>query len=55
MDLNLLAKTIKERIDDIYNDDAYLHKVVENGREKARESASKTLELARKAVGFKIF
>lgn len=54
-DICKLTLPIKERIDDVYNDDAYLHKVVESGREKARESAAKTLELARKAVGFKVF
>ena len=46
---------IKEKIDAIYNDDEYLRKVTAMGREKARESASATLALARKAVGFKVF
>lgn len=46
---------IRERIDSIYNDDAYLSKVAALGRDKARESAQATLKLAKKAVGFKVF
>jgi tryptophanyl-tRNA synthetase len=46
---------IKARIDDIYNDAEYLHKVVKQGADKARESAAATLALARKAIGFKAF
>ncbi len=46
---------IREKIDEIYNDDAYLHKVVAQGTERARESASETLKLAKKAVGFRSF
>ena len=46
---------IKERIDAIYNDDAYLSKVVASGRERARASAAATLAEVRKAVGFKPF
>lgn len=46
---------IREKIDAIYNDDAYLHRVAAQGCEKARESASATLKLAKKAVGFKSF
>jgi len=46
---------IRERIDAIYNNEAYLSKVAKMGCERARESASKTLTIARKAVGFKAF
>ncbi len=46
---------IKERIDEIYNDEAYLHRVTTIGTERARESASATLKLAKKAVGFRSF
>ena len=50
------ADTVRRyRIDAIYNDDAYLSKVVASGRERARESAAATLSLVRKAVGFKSF
>lgn len=46
---------IRERILAIQNDDAYLHKVVTEGREKARESAQKTLREVREIMGFKNF
>ena len=46
---------IRERIDAIYNDTDYLHRVTALGCEKARASASATLKLAREAVGFKPF
>ena len=44
---------IRERILAIQNDDAYLHKVAIQGREKARESASKTLREVRDIMGIK--
>ncbi len=43
----------RERILEIYNDDAYLRKVVKEGAEKARESASKTLREVREIIGYK--
>ncbi|MBP9185990.1 MAG: tryptophan--tRNA ligase [Bacteroidia bacterium] len=46
---------IREKIDDIKNNDAYLAKVAKLGAEKARESASKTLNEVRAAIGFKRF
>lgn len=46
---------IRERILEISQNDEYLAKAVKSGAEKARESASKTLALARKAIGFKAF
>jgi len=46
---------IRERIDSIYNDADYLHRVTAMGRDKARASAAATLQLAREAVGFKPF
>ena len=54
-DICKLTLPIRERIDDIYNDTDYLHKVTQMGMEKARASAAETLKLARKAVGFKVF
>ncbi len=54
-DICKVTLPIKERIDDIYNDEAYLHRVVTEGRDKARASASATLAEARKVVGFKAF
>lgn len=46
---------IRERILDIEKDDALLARVVKEGREKARASASETLKLVKKAVGFRNF
>jgi tryptophanyl-tRNA synthetase len=46
---------IRERIQDIYNDNDYLRKVVNMGAEKARESASKTLKDIREIIGFRNF
>lgn len=46
---------IRERIGEIYNDDAYLHKVATRGKELARESAQATLKEVKAAVGFKSF
>lgn len=49
------TRPIRERIDAIYNDDAYLAKVASTGKDKARASASATLKLAKEAVGFRAF
>ncbi len=54
-DICKVTLPIKERIDDIYNDSAYLARVVAEGRDKARASAAATLAEVRKAVGFKSF
>ncbi|MCF8227105.1 MAG: tryptophan--tRNA ligase [Bacteroidales bacterium] len=45
----------RERILDIYNDDAYLRRVVSQGAEKARQSASKTLREVREIIGYRSF
>jgi len=42
---------IREKIEDIYNDEAFLDKVTKTGAEKARESAAKTLAEAKKLMG----
>ena len=44
---------IRERINDIKNDEAYLERVMQTGAEKARESARKTLGDVREILGFK--
>lgn len=54
-DICATVAPIRERIDSIYNDAEYLHRVTAMGREKARASAAATLQLAREAVGFKPF
>jgi tryptophanyl-tRNA synthetase len=54
-DIIKVTTPIRERINDIKNDEAYLHKVTTEGAEKARESASKTLKDVREIMGFKSF
>ena len=54
-DICKITLPIKEKIDAIYNDEAYLSKVVASGRDRARASASATLAEVRKAVGFRAF
>ena len=46
---------IREKIEAIYENTDYLKKVVNMGKEKARDSASKTLAEVRKTIGFRIF
>lgn len=52
-DICKVTLPIRERIENIYNDEAYLAKVSKMGAEKARESAAQTMKLVRKAVGFR--
>lgn len=54
-DIIKTTSPIRERILDIQNDDAFLHKVTTMGAEKARESARKTIEEVRRVMGFKKF
>lgn len=54
-DIIAFTGPLREKILDIAANEAYLHKVVSMGAEKARESASKTLKEVRKAVGFRKF
>ncbi len=54
-DIINFTNPIRARIEDIAKDNAYLSKVAKNGAEKARESASKTLEEVRKIIGFRRF
>lgn len=54
-DLNIFVSPLRERISDIYNNPEYLKKVAKLGRDKARESASKTLQEVRKVIGFRNF
>jgi len=46
---------IRERIEEIVKDDAYLGKVAQMGAEKARASASQTLKEVREIIGFRKF
>lgn len=52
-DIIMATAPIREKIEAIRNDDAYLDKVTKLGAEKARESAAKTLKEVRKLIGFK--
>jgi tryptophanyl-tRNA synthetase len=54
-DIVRVTAPIRERINDIKNDNEYLRKVTKEGAEKARESAEKTLREVRKIMGFKSF
>ena len=54
-DIIKVTTPIRERILEIERDDAYLKKVTREGAEKARESASKTLNNVREIMGFKKF
>ncbi|MEG1649337.1 MAG: tryptophan--tRNA ligase, partial [Rikenellaceae bacterium] len=44
---------IRERITDIYKNEEYLSRVVREGGEKARESASKTIKEVRELMGIR--
>ncbi|HPI53851.1 MAG TPA: tryptophan--tRNA ligase [Chitinophagaceae bacterium] len=46
---------IREKAIDIQQDTNYLHRIMKMGKEKARESASKTLEEARKNMGINFY
>ncbi len=54
-DIIKFVTPIRKRIHEIMDDNLYLKKVAEQGAEKARASASKTLEDVRKIIGFKSF
>lgn len=54
-DMILSTAPIRERINDIAADSAYLRKVSKLGAEKARESAGKTIKEVREIIGFKSF
>ena len=54
-DIIKVTSPIRERILEIEKNDAYLRKVTQEGAEKARESASKTITAVREIVGFKKF
>ena len=54
-DINNFIAPIREKITDIYNDTAYLQKVANEGAEKARINAIKTVKEVREIIGFKSF
>ena len=54
-DILAVTNPIRERINDILADEDYLRRVVKQGAEKARESASKTLADVRQIMGIRKF
>lgn len=54
-DIIAFTSPFREKILDISSNTEYLHKVVTLGAEKARESASRTLQEVRKIIGFRKF
>jgi tryptophanyl-tRNA synthetase len=55
VDIIAFTEPMRERIKSILSDEAYIRKVVNMGREKAHESASKTIREVREIIGFKQF
>ena len=54
-DMIRFTTPLREKINEIKANDAYLHQVAEMGREKAHESAAKTIREVREIIGFKRF
>jgi tryptophanyl-tRNA synthetase len=52
-DMVKFISPIREKANDIKCDKIYLNKVIREGAERARESANKTIEATRKAMGLK--
>ena len=51
-DMITFVKPLSEKIAELSKDDAYIQKVAKQGKEKARESAIKTVKEVRKIIGF---
>ena len=54
-DIIKFTEPIRSRITEIHSDNKYLSRVVSEGAEKARASASKTLKEVREIIGYKSF
>jgi tryptophanyl-tRNA synthetase len=54
-DIIKVTDPIRNRIKDILADNQYLAKVVREGGEKARQSASKTIREVREIIGYRQF
>ena len=54
-DMIITTTPLRERINEIANDQEYLQKVAKQGAEKARESAAKTIKDVREIIGFRNF
>ncbi|MFA6056666.1 MAG: tryptophan--tRNA ligase [Taibaiella sp.] len=54
-DMAAFVKPIREKAIELQKDEDALRKILKQGAEKARESASKTISLARKAIGINYY
>lgn len=54
-DIISFTTPFREKILQVYSDEAYIRKVVKLGAEKARESAAKTIREVKEIIGFKPF
>jgi tryptophanyl-tRNA synthetase len=54
-DMVIFTAPIRERILELYANEAYISKVAKTGAEKARESAGKTIREVREIIGFRHF
>jgi len=54
-DINNFVAPLRSRISEIAKDETIIKKVADIGRDKARESASKTIYEVRKIIGFRTF
>jgi tryptophanyl-tRNA synthetase len=54
-DIIKVTEPIKERIEEILADKKYLARIVSEGAQKARTSASKTIREVREIIGYKSF
>lgn len=55
VDIDAFIAPFREKIKELENDDKYLSKVINQGAEKAIESAKKTIKEVREIIGFKAF
>ncbi len=54
-DMVRFVKPIREKCEHIRNDESYLKRIMEMGADKARKSASATMEKVREAIGLKYY
>ena len=55
VDMIRFTEPFRDKINSLKSDEAYISKVAAMGREKARESASKTVNEVREIIGFRRF
>jgi tryptophanyl-tRNA synthetase len=54
-DIIIFTDPIRNKINEIYSDNKYLAKVADEGAEKARASAAKTVREVREIIGYRSF